>query len=85
MKINVHIERVILDGVPADHPRLLRRALEKELTERLAGGGLSPEFRRGGAVPYVGGGAIEIGKERSGTKLGTQLGGAVYRGIGGRK
>jgi hypothetical protein len=85
MKIHVHIERVILDGVPADHPRLLRQALARELTRQLAEGGLSAEFSRGGTVPYVGGGVIEIGKEHSAAKLGAQVGGAVYRGIGGRK
>ena len=85
MKINVHIERVVLDGVPTDHPRLVRHALEKELTVRLAEGGLSQEFRLGGAVSYIAGGAIEIGKEHPAGRLGTQLGGAVYRGIGGRQ
>ena len=85
MKIKVHIERVVLDGVPAAEPRLLRRALQKELTQKLTEGGLSQEFRHGGAVPFVGGGSIEIGKAHLASKLGTQVAGAVYRGIGGKQ
>ena len=85
MKINIHIERVILDGVAVDRPRLLRSALEKELTHRLTEGGLSAEFRRGGAVPYVPGGGIEFGESHPPARLGTQIANAVYRGIGARK
>ena len=84
MKINVHIERLILDGVAADR-RLLRQALTQELTRQLIAGGLSPELRRGGAVPRVHGGEIEIGRQHSKTKLGSQIAGAVYRGIGDRR
>lgn len=85
MKINVHIERLVLDGVPVDRPRLLQRAVEQELTHRLIDGRLSPELRRGAAVPYVSGGAIEIEKGLPAAKLGSRVAGAVYRGIGGKQ
>lgn len=83
MTIKLHIERVILDGVAVQHPRHLRSALERELTERLREGGLSAEFRRGGAVPHVAAGSIDVGREHGGARLGTKIAGAVYRGIGG--
>ena len=83
MTIKLHIERVILDGVPVDHPRALRSALERELSQHLRQGGLSAEFRNGGAVPHVSGGSIEIGREQSSAKLGRQIAAGVYRGIGG--
>jgi hypothetical protein len=85
MKIHLHIERLVLDGVALDQPGVLRRALEQELTGRLMEGGLSPELRPGGAVPSVRGGAIELGQGSNPARLGTQIAGAVYRGIGGRK
>ena len=85
MKIELHIERVILDGVPMDQPRVLRRALERELSNRLKEGGLSPEFRQSAAVPYVGGETIEIRQGQPATRLSTQVARAVYRGIGGRR
>jgi hypothetical protein len=85
MKIHLHIERVVLDGVPVDQPRILRKALEQELTSRLMKGGLLPELRSGGAVPHVHGGAIELSQRSHPARLGSQIAGAVYRGIGARK
>jgi hypothetical protein len=85
MKIHLHIQRLVLDGIPADQPRLLRQAFERELTSRLLEGGLSPEFRSGGAVPKVDGGAISLGHDCRPARLGTQIAGAVYRGIGAGK
>lgn len=85
MKISLHIERLVLDGVAADQPQIMRRALERELTGRLTEGGLSPEIRLGGAVPSVRGGAIELGPSSSPQRLGSQIARAVYLGIGARK
>jgi hypothetical protein len=85
MKIHLHIERLILDGVAVDQPRILSKALEQELAGRLMEGGLSPELRSGGAVSSVRGGAIELGHGSHPAKLGTQIAGEVYRGIGARK
>ena len=85
MKIHLHIERLVLDGMAVDQPRTLGAALERELTIRLRDGGLSAEFRAGGAVPHVRGGAIELGRGSHPAKLGTQIAGAVYRGIGAKK
>jgi hypothetical protein len=85
MNIHLHIERLVLDGVAVDQPNILRKALEQELTERLMEGGLSPELRPGGAVPYLRGGAIVLGQSSHPAKLGTQIAGAVFRGIGARK
>lgn len=85
MKIHLHIERLVLDGVAVDQPRIMRKALEQELAGRLREGGLSPEFHRGGAVPRVHGGSIELGLGSHPARLGTQIAGAVSRGIGARK
>jgi hypothetical protein len=85
MNIHLHIERLVLDGVSVDQPRVLRAALEQELAGRLMQGGLSRELRSGGALPSVGGGAIELGQGSHPARLGAQIAGAVYRGIGGRK
>ena len=85
MNIHLHIERLVLDGVAVDQPRILRRALERELTSRLMEGGLLPELRSGGAVPHVRGGAIELSQRSHPARLGSQIAGAVYRGIGARK
>ncbi|MGH9497260.1 MAG: hypothetical protein ACRD3B_19850 [Candidatus Sulfotelmatobacter sp.] len=85
MKINVHIERLVLDSGPIDHPRLVQRALEQELTHRLTEGRLPSELHRNAALPYVDGGAIEVDKGLPAAKLGSRVAGAVYRGIGGKE
>ena len=85
MKIRLHIERLVLDGLATSEPRLLRQALEQELRSRLLEGGLSPELRSGGAVPKVNGGAIALSESNRPTKLGKQIAGAVYGGIGAKK
>jgi hypothetical protein len=85
MKIRVHIERLVLEGLPIDSTRGMRGALQKELTRLLAEHGLSHEFRRGGAVPHVRGGTIGVGNDLHPASLGTQVAGAVYCAIEGRK
>ena len=85
MKIHLHIDRLVLDGVAVEQPRVLRAALERELAGRLRQGGLSRDLRPGGATPSVRGGAIELGHGSHPGRLGTQIAGAVYRGIGAGK
>jgi hypothetical protein len=85
MKIHLHVERLVLEGVPVEHPHILRKALEQQLTGRLREGTLSPEISSGGAVPYLHGGTVELGQGSHPARLGTQIAGAVYRGIGARE
>jgi len=85
MKINVHIERVVLDGVGVERPSVLRGALQNELASQFAKGSLSHEFRGGAAVPYVAAGAIDLGENRTPAQVGRQIAKAVYRGIGARR
>jgi hypothetical protein len=85
MKITLHIERLILDGVSVEHPRLLRGALETELTTLLTSGGLSHEVRAGGVIPQIRSPGLALGQGREPVTFGHQLARAVYRGIGGPK
>ena len=52
MNIHVHIERLVLDGLPVAPGRgdLVREAVEAELTRLLAEGGLVPGLTSGGAL-----------------------------------
>jgi len=84
VKINVHIERLILEGLPVtglQGPQV-RGALEKELGRLLAKGGVSREFRDGIAVPYVRAGTIGFSKESRPSELGRSIARAVHGGIG---
>jgi hypothetical protein len=84
MNVNVHIERLILDGI--DLPRRDRAALKAsvsaELGRLLADGGLSPAVRAGGAVRSLPAGGIQLAAQSEPTHLGQQIARAVYGGLG---
>lgn len=84
MRINVHIERLILDGLPVASSQgpLLQAAVEAELARLLSVNGLSHELRAGGAIPEVAAGPLQVTSESTPKKLGQQIAWAVYGGIG---
>ncbi len=84
MKVNLHIEKLILDGVEVqtlDHPAL-QAAVEAELTRLLTQGTLHPDLVGGGARPFVRGGAVQVSAGGPPGPLGQQIAQAVYKGIG---
>lgn len=83
MKIHLHIERVQLDGVPAEQPDVVRGALQAELVRRLVESGIAPELRSRSMVPRVSGGTMRVGREAHSAQIGRQIAAAVHRGIGG--
>ncbi len=87
MTINLHIERLILDGIPIARGQgaLIKAAVEAELGRLLSESGVSPELRSGGAFPSVRADSLHAGAENSPSQLGQQIARAVYSSIGGRK
>lgn len=82
MNVNLHIERLILDGITLS-PRertLLGASLEAELTRLITVGGLSPAFPTEGAVPSVPAGGVQM--NHNPVRLGQQIAQAVYGGNG---
>ncbi len=84
MNIHLHIERLILDGLPVGPGQGARvqAAVEGELARLLAEGGLAPSLQAGGAVPGVRAPSIQLSGENNSAQLGQQIARAVYRGIG---
>ena len=84
MNIRIHIERLILDGLPIAHNQgpLVQAAVEAELTRLLAENSLAANLQIGGAVPSVPTNAIQLTLGSNPSQLGTQIAGAVYSGIG---
>ena len=62
MNIRIHIERLILDGLPITHSQgpLVQAAVEAELTRLFTENGLAESFRAGGAVPSIRADAIQL-------------------------
>lgn len=86
MNVNLHIERLILDGLPMDQRQgpSLQAAVERELTRLLAESAPTALFNTGGTISSVKGASIQLAEGADPTGLGKQIAAAVYRGVGGR-
>jgi hypothetical protein len=84
MKIHLHIERLVLDGVPLQRTQSgrLRAAVEQELARLLKSGGLARELRSGVAVPAVRGGNLRLQKSTNARMLGRDIATALHHAIG---
>jgi hypothetical protein len=85
MKIRLHIERVVLDGLPLerrDGP-LIQGAVEKELARLLGMHGPGSQWKSSGAVPRVTAPGFQLDNETPPRRLGRQIAGSIYRSIGG--
>ena len=85
--ITLHIERLILDGVPLSHSQrpLVQAAVEAELAHLLTSDGLSAELQSGGTLRHIPGGNIELSSAGNPHALGQQIAHAVYSGIGSKQ
>jgi hypothetical protein len=84
MKMNVHIERLVLEGLPVgshDGPRV-RAAVTAELERLIRTQGISQQLRSAGAVPEMRAGSLHMAERTSPRRLGTQIARAVYGGLG---
>jgi hypothetical protein len=85
MRIEVHIERLVLEGLPvttAEGPRV-RAALEGELARLLAGSGVSRELAGGGAMPRVDAPRIRLGSRERPVSIGRAVAWSIHARIGG--
>ena len=84
MNVRLHIERLVLEGIelaPAERP-LLQEALQAELGRLLAEGGIGGGLATGSMVPAVRANGFEMSRESDPVRLGQQIAGSVYGGIG---
>ena len=83
MNINLHIERLVLEGVnlAPNQRQLLQASVETELTRLLTEGGLTYGFAQGTALPRLSTNGIRI-TDNNPTQLGQQIAQSVYGGIG---
>ena len=84
MNINLHIERLVLDGIPLGPGQrpLLQAALETELSRLLTSGGLSDSLQLGGALYNMKTSGIQLAHEGNPAQLGEQIASSVYGRIG---
>jgi hypothetical protein len=86
MNLRLHIEHLVLDGLPvtaSQGPRV-KAALETELGRLLSEGGLSHELASGGALRSVSAPTMQSQRGVSPAQLGIQIAQSVFAGVGKR-
>lgn len=83
MNINLHIERLVLDGIDLtpDQQQLLQASITSELTLLLSNGGLAPHLVEGITLARLSTNGIQLTGNNP-TQLGQQIARSVYGGIG---
>jgi hypothetical protein len=83
VNINLHIERLILDGVniATGERHILQASLTSELTKMLNSSGLSGNLIEGVALSRLGTNVIQLNDTKP-TQLGQQIAQSIYGGIG---
>jgi hypothetical protein len=83
MNINLHIDRLVLDGVniAPDQRHVLEAGITTELTRLLSDGGLSANLVGGVALARLTTGSMQLTGNNP-TQLGQQIAQSVYGGIG---
>jgi hypothetical protein len=85
MNISVHIERLVLDGLPVTGHQgpLLQAAVERELTRLLTDDSSIAQFNAGGPLASINGGSFDVAERADPATLGEQIAAAVHGGLGG--
>ena len=83
MNINLHIERLILDGLPLEQRdgAQVWDAIAAELTQALTSGGVANNLAHGGALAWLALNAVQVDAPRPKT-IGEQIARSIYGGIG---
>jgi hypothetical protein len=85
MNVRLHIERLVLDGLPLapGQAPLVQAAVEAELARLIAGSGVAPGLPSLGAVPALRAGDLQLAPGTTPAGIGSQIARAVFSGIGG--
>ena len=81
--VRLHLEEVVLHGLPPAHRRRAADALRHELRRLLTEHGLPAALLRPAEVPRVDGGSFELTPDLSPEGYGVRVARALYRGLGG--
>jgi len=83
MNVRLHIERLILDGVPMSPAggRRMEAAATHELTRLLASGNFSSSVVSGGALAQLAAGPVQLDGGRDPVHVGRQIARAIYAGL----
>lgn len=85
MNVSIHIERLILDGVPvsAHDSARMQAGVEAELSRLLSESGLPGELSRGGNWTTVRASSLQFGSSGHAGETGADIGAGIYSVLGG--
>jgi hypothetical protein len=83
MSIRLHIDHLVLDGLPVSPAQgaQVKAAVEAELGRLLSERGVAREFQSGIAVPSVNAGGMHVPRGASAGAIGTQIARSVFSGV----
>jgi hypothetical protein len=86
MKLNIQIERLVLEGIPVTRLAAteVRATVERELAQLLTHGGLLHELRRGAAVPNLKPAKMIVTRSDRPRDLANSIAHAAYSSLGTR-
>jgi len=79
--IELHIEELVLNGLPGGDAQRFSQALQGQLTLLLRQQGLPSGLTRAVELPGLRVGTIDLGRHRGGESLGREVAGSVYSGF----
>ena len=84
MKVRLHIERLVLEGLQVSGPDVarLKAELEAELGRLLTERGVNVQLAAGGALPHVNTAPMRASPSAEPAELGRGIARSVYSGIG---
>ncbi len=87
MDIHLHIDQLILDGLPIDRAQapIVQAAVEAELSRLLTVHGFSAGWQSSGAVPSLNARGIQLAAGSTPAQMGRQIAQSVYGGLSNRR
>jgi hypothetical protein len=87
VRISLHIESLVLDGVPLARGQqpCLQAAVIEALTRRLGDGAFAAQLAVGGGRDVVQAAPIRVGARPDARVLGTQIAASIHAGLGGER
>jgi len=79
--IELHIDRLILEGLPDVNRDQLGEVFRQELERLFLEKGIPQGLRHGGSLAQLNGKALKVGHEAKGDSVGIQLAQSVYGGF----
>jgi hypothetical protein len=81
VNVELHIEELVLHGFPPDYRHRIGGAVEQEISRLFTEQGVPPSLSRGGDIPRLDAGAIQMSPELGADAVGARVARSLYEGM----